>query len=71
MINFSETQGWTLYDGFNNKPSMNGTWLYLNDDYEIFDKMIFKSNQTIFQCEFEKPNKDTLYTETTNYNPKD
>ena len=37
-----------LIDGYNNKPSTNGTWLYLNDDYEMFDGMVFKANQTIF-----------------------
>jgi len=24
--------------------------LYLNEDYDIPDKMVFKSNQAIFQC---------------------
>lgn len=37
-----------LIDGYNNKPSTNGTWLYLNDDFEMFDGMVFKANQTIF-----------------------
>jgi len=43
---------------------MNGSWLYLNDDYEIYDKMVFKSNQTIFQCEFEPFSAETLENET-------
>lgn len=50
VINFSEKEGWTLTDGHDDKPSTNGTWLYLNEDFEVYDKMIFKSNQTIFQC---------------------
>lgn len=51
VINFSEKDGWTLLDGQStNKPSTNGTWLYLNEDFEIYDKMIFKTNQSILQC---------------------
>jgi predicted component of type VI protein secretion system len=39
---------WILTDGFNNKPSTNGTWLYLNENFEMHTGMIFKANQTIF-----------------------
>jgi hypothetical protein len=49
VINYSEKEGWTLIDGHDGKPSTNGTWLYINEDFEMYDKMIFKSNQTIFQ----------------------
>jgi hypothetical protein len=31
------------------KFSTNGTWLYLADDYEIFDGMIYKAHNTIFR----------------------
>lgn len=47
-IKCSESGQWVLIDGFHNKPSTNGTWLYLNEDYEIFNEMVFKANQTIF-----------------------
>ncbi len=50
VIVYSEKDGWIISDGYGDKPSTNGTWLYINEDIEIFDKMIFKSNQTIFQC---------------------
>jgi len=50
VINYSEGEGWTLYDGSNGKQSTNGTWLYLNEEHDIYDKMIFKTNQTIMQC---------------------
>ena len=40
---------WILIDGNNGKSSTNGTWLFLNTDYEIHDGMIFKHKQTIFQ----------------------
>ena len=50
MINYTENDGWKLIDGQQNKPSTNGTWIYINAQYEIYDKMIFKTNQTIFQA---------------------
>jgi len=49
-INFDNQTGWTLKDGSDNGLSTNGTWLYLNEEAEIYDKMIFKANQSIFQC---------------------
>lgn len=39
---------WRLFDGYNGKGSTNGTWIYLNDDFEMYDGMTFKANQTIF-----------------------
>lgn len=41
---------WVLYDGFQGRESTNGTWLYLNEDCEIEDGMVFKSNQTFFEA---------------------
>ena len=41
-------QTWVLSDGFQGKPSTNGTWLYLNEDFQMHEGMIFKANQTIF-----------------------
>ncbi len=52
-ISYTEKDGWILSDGHDNKPSTNGTWIYLNEDMMIYDKMIFKSSQTIFQCYLE------------------
>jgi len=52
-IKFNESEGfWVLYDGTINNPSTNGSWLYANEYIEIYDKMIFKTNQTTFQCFF-------------------
>lgn len=31
------------------KNSTNGTWLYLADDYEIYDGLIYKAHNTIFK----------------------
>lgn len=41
---------WLLHDGFKGKPSTNGTWLYINEDMRVYDGMVFKANQTIFQA---------------------
>ena len=43
-----EKECWVLEDGFNGKRSLNGTWLYLNDDFKIYNGMTFKANQTLF-----------------------
>lgn len=45
-----ERQGWVLEDGFEERPSTNGIWIYLNEDYEIHEGLKLKTNQTIFQC---------------------
>ena len=48
---YSHSGGWTLADGDlqNHKGSTNGTWLYINEDLELVEGMIFKSCQTLFQ----------------------
>ncbi len=43
-----ENDQWVAIDGYNGKSSTNGTWIYLNEDYEIYDGVSFKANQTIF-----------------------
>jgi predicted component of type VI protein secretion system len=48
---------WWLIDGFNNKKSTNGTWLYLNEDFKMHNGMIFKANQTIFSVELKETSK--------------
>lgn len=42
---------WMLQDGYSNKNSLNGTWLYLHEDFDIYDGMIFKANQTLFEAQ--------------------
>jgi pSer/pThr/pTyr-binding forkhead associated (FHA) protein len=39
---------WTLFDGYRNKQSTNGTWLYINTDTLLKNGDIFKANQSIF-----------------------
>ena len=48
-ITYNSTEGWIISDGHEGKSSTNGTWLFLSEEYEIYDTMIFKHNQTIFQ----------------------
>jgi len=48
---FKGEQAWVLTDGFNGKPSTNGTWMYLNEDFSMHTGMVFKANQTIFNVE--------------------
>ena len=60
VINYSEKEGWKLMDGQSNKPSTNGTWIYINEEYEIYDQMIFKTNQTIFQASILNKDKQTV-----------
>lgn len=45
---------WMLHDGSKGKASTNGTWLYINEDMKIYDGMVFKANQTIFNVSLEK-----------------
>ena len=44
----NETE-WVLIDGINDKPSTNGTWLYINEDLMLFNGMVFKANLSIFK----------------------
>lgn len=53
-IKYVQDSGWFLYDGLNGKPSTNSNWLYLNDDFEMYDGMVFKANHTLFQVGIEK-----------------
>ncbi len=41
---------WFLMDGDGNKKSTNGTWIFVDDPFIIFDKMIFKAGQTLFKA---------------------
>jgi hypothetical protein len=54
-------QGWVLVDGDGSRPSTNGVWIYINEPLEITNKMIFKSNHTIFQASLlNKSNEDLI-----------
>ena len=49
---------WYITDGYidnnNIKKSTNGTWIYALEDTKISDGMIFKANNNLFICSFEK-----------------
>ena len=56
-VYFKNNSYWVIQDGYVNeiniiKPSTNGTWLMLNVETEIFQDMIFKSNQNLFRCKY-------------------
>ncbi len=62
-IEYKENEGWFISDGkigdedlYENRPSTNGTWLYLIEESPIKDKMIFKSNQNVYECHIIKSN---------------
>lgn len=50
---YTEGNGWILKDGKDNKPSTNGTWLYIGEEQTIYNGMIFKASQTLFQAAIE------------------
>ena len=62
-IEYEEENGWVIYDGRidedenKNKPSTNGTWLYLIEEIPIENGLIFKNNKNAFECHLEHPNK--------------
>jgi hypothetical protein len=40
---------WNLVDGDLQKNSTNGTWVYIDEKYQMHTSMVFKYNQTVFQ----------------------
>ena len=62
---FYENNNWYIMDGNKQdiiKPSLNGTWLFANEFFTIFDGMIFRAGTTSFECHI-KNNKNNLYVE--------
>jgi len=41
---------WVLKDGDGSKFSTNGTWLYADELFKVYDKLVFKAGQTLFQA---------------------
>ena len=52
-ISYHQTKGWILKDGIGDKKSTNGTWLYVEEEFEIYDKLIFKAGKTLFEATLE------------------
>ena len=42
---------WVLKDGDGNKHSTNGTWLFVDELFKIYDGMVFKAGQTLFRTQ--------------------
>lgn len=49
-IEYKKGKGWFIKDGCDEKKSVNGTWVGLSEETEIFEGMIIQSNQNIYQC---------------------
>lgn len=52
-IFYQEGKGWILKDGVAEKKSTNGTWLYVEEEFEIYDKLVFKAGKTLFEANLE------------------
>lgn len=51
MIKFNPASGWILHDGdLSGNASTNGTWLYANEEFEVYEEMFFKTCQTVFKA---------------------
>ena len=44
-----EEDKWIIYDGNGRKSSTNGTWLFVEDDYELVDGTMFKAADVLFK----------------------
>ncbi|CAG9318054.1 unnamed protein product [Blepharisma stoltei] len=49
---FKFEDSWYLIDGDGRKLSTNGTWLFCEDFFEIFDGLVFKAGQTLFKAQY-------------------
>ena len=71
-IDYEEENGWVLYDGRidedekKNKPSTNGTWLFLIEEAQIDDGFIFKNNKNAFECHLIKQNENISVNNNNN-----
>ena len=41
---------WMLYDGDGKKLSTNGTWLFVEQFFDIYDSMVFKVGESLFKA---------------------
>jgi pSer/pThr/pTyr-binding forkhead associated (FHA) protein len=53
IIYSHHTKAWIIKDGVGEKKSTNGTWLYVEEEFEIYDKLIFKAGKTLFEAHIE------------------
>ena len=45
-----ENEKWVLRDGDGKKSSTNGTWLFADEYFDIYEDLVFKAGQTLFQA---------------------
>jgi hypothetical protein len=48
---FMYDNGWYVQDGDGVKISTNGTWLFVEDFFMIFNGMMFKAGETLFRAD--------------------
>ena len=46
----SAERGWELADGSEAKGSLNGTWVFADENYEVTEGMFFRAGQNLFQA---------------------
>jgi hypothetical protein len=46
---FDRLSGWMLCDGDGARPSTNGTWLLVEEAYEVRTGLVFKSGSSLFR----------------------
>ena len=49
LLTYEVGGGWYLQDGDGRKNSTNGTWLFVDFLFEIYDHMVFKAGQSLFE----------------------
>lgn len=54
VIEYIEDQ-WVLKDGDGDKHSTNGTWLFVDELFKVYDGMVFKAGQTLFKTKMLTP----------------
>mmetsp|Transcript_8404 Transcript_8404/g.16739 ORF Transcript_8404/g.16739 Transcript_8404/m.16739 type:complete len:134 (-) Transcript_8404:2200-2601(-) len=53
VIRYEDGVGWAIYDGDGTKASTNGTWLFLEEQFELRPGFVFKAGSTLFKVKSE------------------
>ena len=67
---YYENNNWYIKDGGKEKPSVTGTWLFLDKKYEIKSDMIFMVGSSTIKLDYKLP-ENILTTEKTNQEKKE
>lgn len=49
-LDFTSDGNWVVIDGDGSKHSTNGTWAFMEQLFVVYEGMIFKAGQTLFEC---------------------